>query len=518
LEAEQKLNRRIVLPFFFVLVLCGSLVTGTHVASADSDNPIRFYAFTLFSPLNKTYASSALTLNLTFSVGMGVRYSLCYYLDGKYQESIPFVVDNPDNELHVVCPAHASTKLPELSDGSHSLTVFLICSGLVLHPPSYNGTVYFTINPSGRTPANALAGQWFEKTPMPTARFNFGAAAVNGTIYAIGGLAKVFDEHAYEHGRTGTTNVNEAYDTATDTWAEKMPMPAPNWLDTFGIAVYHGKIYCIGGPANNVYDPATDTWEAKKTMPTQRHFLCANVVDGKIYLIGGRTMEKATDTGDYWLPGLVTYNVSDVNEVYDPATNAWTRKASLPNPVASYASAVVNNKIYIISGCTSSGNITDLVQVYDPQTDNWSLATPIPNPVENAAAGAVISTASSAIYVIGGCTESHRDAGSKFNQAYFPENDSWLAATPISVNTRALSTAVINNTLYAIGGISDNASFYSSAVYQYSPTELTTTPHPTMQLSQSPTSPLLVIALVATVAAVIVSVAVLLWKKPSTAK
>jgi len=361
-------------------------------------------------------------------------------------------------------------------------------------------------------PANALTEQWVEKAPMPTGRYNFGAATVNDTIYAIGGLAKVFDEHTYEHGRTGTTNVNEAYDSAADTWVEKTPMPAPNWLDTFGIAVYQGKIYCIGGPANNVYDPATDTWEAKRAMPTQRHFLCANVVDGKIYLIGGRTMEKATDTGDYWLPGLMTYNTSDVNEVYDSATNSWTRKASIPNPVASYASAVVNNKIYIISGCTPSGKITGLVQVYDPQTDNWSLAAPIPNPVENAAAGAVLNAASDAVYVIGGCTESHRLSGSNFNQVYFPENDSWTTATPINSNTRALSIAVVNNTLYAIGGISDNSDFYSSAVYQYSPTELTT-PHPTIKPSQSPTSPLLVIALVATVATVIVSVAVLLWKK-----
>ena len=41
--------------------------------------------------------------------------------------------------------------------------------------------------------ANALTGKWVEKTPMPTGRFNFGAATVNGTIYAIGGLAEIFD-------------------------------------------------------------------------------------------------------------------------------------------------------------------------------------------------------------------------------------------------------------------------------------------------------------------------------------
>lgn len=151
MEAEQKLNRKIVLPFFFALVLCGSLVATTHIANADADNPIQFYAFTLFSPLNKTYTSNALTLNLTFSAGLGIRYSLYYYIDGKYQEPIPFVIDNPNNEMHVIYPAYASINLPALSDGSHSLTIFLICAGLVMHPPSYNGTVYFTIDPSGRT-------------------------------------------------------------------------------------------------------------------------------------------------------------------------------------------------------------------------------------------------------------------------------------------------------------------------------------------------------------------------------
>jgi N-acetylneuraminic acid mutarotase len=364
-------------------------------------------------------------------------------------------------------------------------------------------------------PANALTSQWVEKTPMLTARCNFGAATVNGTIYAIGGLAEVFN--GYEHGHMGTTNVNEAYNTTTDTWVEKAPMPRPHWLDNFGIAVYGSKIYCIGGPANNVYDPAADTWEAKTPMPTSRHFLDANVVNGKIYLIGGLALEptpwqnKMVNDPHF---KLISYSSSDKNEVYDPVTDSWTEKAPLPYAVAFYSSAVVNNKIYVISGSTRDG-ITGFVQVYDPQTDNWSLAAPIPNPVENAAAGAVLNAASDAVCVIGGCTESHRLSGSNFNQVYFPENDSWTTATPMNSNTRALSIAVVNNTLYAIGGISDNSDFYSSAVYQYSPTELTT-PHPTIQPSQSPTPPLLVIALVATVATVatvIISGAVLLWKK-----
>ncbi len=370
-------------------------------------------------------------------------------------------------------------------------------------------------------PANALTTQWVEKTPMPTGRYCFGAAAVNGTIYAIGGLAKVFDERAYEQGRVGTTNVNEAYDTTTDTWIEKTPMPGPHWLDNFGIAVYGNKIYCIGGPANNVYDTATDTWEAKTPMPTSRHFLCANIIDGKIYLIGGLALEptpwqnKLVSDPKF---KLITYSHSDKNEVYDPVTDSWTEKTPLPHAVAFYSSAVVNNKIYVISGSTRDG-ITGLVQVYDPQTDNWSLVTPIPNPVDSAAAGAIINAAMpSAIYVLGGYTQR---VGSirrtNLNQMYFPENNSWALSVPMPTNRTSFSVVTVNDTLYAIGGMSDNSDFYSSTVYQYSLTELTT-PQPTMQPSQFPTPPSSVVGLVATVAAVIVSTAVLFWKKPSAAK
>ena len=109
------------------------------------DYYIRFYAFTLYSPLNKTYNTKFLTLNLSFTAGMGVRYSLYYYLDGKYVDVVPFSVEGAQ-EMHVTCPAIASTQLPELSEGSHSLTVFLTCQGLVLHPSPYNGTVFFTID------------------------------------------------------------------------------------------------------------------------------------------------------------------------------------------------------------------------------------------------------------------------------------------------------------------------------------------------------------------------------------
>ncbi len=319
-------------------------------------------------------------------------------------------------------------------------------------------------------PSDAQALSWVEKSPMPTARYMFGAVTANGTIYAIGGLTAVQDR--YHNNRTGTTNTNEAYNPATDTWVEKTPMPGPNWLNSFGIAAYQDIIYCIGGPANNVYDSTSDSWMAKTPMPTQRWFLTANVVDGEIYLIGGRTMTK--DNSPKALPGQLSYMISGENQAYDPAVDSWKELAPMPYPVASYASAAVDNKIYVFSGVMQNGDITNIVQVYDPQTDTWTTAAPIPNSVENSAAVTLTTSNTSAIHVLGGGTQKQRygnQSGTDFNQVYFPQNDSWTMGTPMIDNRNALGVAAVGDALYAIGGYTDGSSFYCSNIWQYKPVE-----------------------------------------------
>ena len=64
-----------------------------------------------------------------------------------------------------------------------------------------------------------------------------------------------------------------------------------------GVCMVDGKIYVIGGTrlhklifsTVNVYDPATDTWTIEDGMPGQRAGLSADLVNGKIYAIGGWT-------------------------------------------------------------------------------------------------------------------------------------------------------------------------------------------------------------------------------------
>jgi N-acetylneuraminic acid mutarotase len=42
------------------------------------------------------------------------------------------------------------------------------------------------------------------------------------------------------------------------------------------------------------------------------------------------------------------------------------------------SSVVLDGKVYVIAGFTSSGISTSDMQVYDPATDTWSRAAPLP--------------------------------------------------------------------------------------------------------------------------------------------
>jgi N-acetylneuraminic acid mutarotase len=272
---------------------------------------------------------------------------------------------------------------------------------------------------------SASEDSWAIMEPMPTARSGVGVVVVDGKVYAI------------------VKGINYEYDPATNSWTTKKPMPTPR--NSFGIAVVDNKIYVIGGSTgdytytdvNEVYDPAIDTWETKTSMPTKRLGLSASVVDGKIYLIGGRIGEP-------------TYAGVSATEVYDPSTDTWTTVDSITTPVSSHASAVVGKKIYIMGGYTRNTGGVNLNQIYDPETDTWSNGASIPTGVDGAAAGVTAGTTSTQrIFVIGG--KRGIDAVN-LNQVYDPKTDTWVSGPTMPTARYVLGVAVVDNSLYAIGG------------------------------------------------------------------
>jgi hypothetical protein len=126
-----------------------SLATGIHIVKADSNGNISFFSgVTLFSPINRTYNSRFLTLNFTFACGWGIKYSLNYSIDGKYGGPMPFVINNP-TELHVIYSATGLVQLPELSEGSHRLTVYVEGDLYDYHGANPPGAPFKPTTPNG---------------------------------------------------------------------------------------------------------------------------------------------------------------------------------------------------------------------------------------------------------------------------------------------------------------------------------------------------------------------------------
>jgi N-acetylneuraminic acid mutarotase len=308
---------------------------------------------------------------------------------------------------------------------------------------------------------------WAERAPMPTARAGLGVAVVNGKIYAIGGL----DNNTY-------LGVNEEYDPDTNSWTTKAPMPTAR--SGFAIAVYDRKIYVIGGTTGDstssasgftgkteVYDPATNIWKTKASMPTPRADLSAGVVDGKIYLIGGKK----------YIPSDPYYKESDANEVYDLATDSWSNKTAVPIATFGYASAVVDNKIYIIGGGTQFWERYDLTyvtanQVYDPAKDKWSSGATF-NPEGSYMASAATSgiDAPKRIYLMGGFILNDY---SNVTNVYDPGRNAWSTSSPMPTPRLYFDLAVVNDVLYAIGGFYNDT--WLNTNEQYTPDAYGTVP------------------------------------------
>ena len=98
------------------------------------------------------------------------------------------------------------------------------------------------------------------------------------------------------------------------------------------------------------YDPVTDDWTTKASMPTSRTAV-ASAVNGVIYVIGG----------------IGGGSILSTVEAYDPVTDVWTTKTSMPTSRTFLSTSAVNGKIYAIGGALGAPwNGISTVEAYDP--------------------------------------------------------------------------------------------------------------------------------------------------------
>jgi len=307
-------------------------------------------------------------------------------------------------------------------------------------------------------PASAqTGGKWTKAAPLPEAALELYAAAVGTKMYIFGGI---------EPNGVVPSGLVYEYDSAADQWTKKKAMVLPSHHNA--VTALNGRIYLFGGfaasstdkpgwlPIANSweYDPTNDSWKALAPMPTPRGAALAVALDGKIYVLGGEGMHPGDQPKPLWFVGAAHRSLNTVEE-YDPATNTWTTRSTMPTPRNHVAGGAVNGKIYVVGGRVgsvfvgSSDNL-DLVEVYDPVTDKWGASL---NRMPDARSGAGWGVYNGKIYVVGGEFSDNRMRGAfKALEAYDPASNSWDILQSLRFPRHSAGTAFIGNKLHVVGG------------------------------------------------------------------
>ena len=202
------------------------------------------------------------------------------------------------------------------------------------------------------------------------------------------------------------------------------------------VAVVKNRAYVIGGGAqshfdggvttNEMYDPDTDTWTKKADMPTARGWNPWVVLNDIVYIAGGIKAQAPVNAF----------------EAYDPATDKWT--VGLPvKPSASGASWGIGymGKAYFFAG-TANGN----TEIYDPVANKWTVGAARPSGADE---DHCVAEVDGKLYVIGGAGSPDRVAF----QRYDPITNVWedLGQVPNGGVTDGFAT-VTGHAIYVWGG------------------------------------------------------------------
>jgi N-acetylneuraminic acid mutarotase len=278
-----------------------------------------------------------------------------------------------------------------------------------LYPEVLNGKIYVAgglLNPRTQFSAHFEAydptkNAWTVLRPLPEARHHITLSAVNGLLYGVGGFTGGFPDW-----RAQPTMF--IYNPVANTWSKGTDLPVAR---AEGIsAVVNDKIYLIGGRIratedarlfndhidsvrNEVFDPTTKRWSARANAPTARNSAASAVIDGKIYVVGGRKFLRNPDRTNRQV------NVPNL-EVYDPKLDRWETRSPMPQAQSGLAATTLNGKLYVFGGeqWTPEQKVLAQSWVYDPKTNVWSALPPLPTPRHGLGASAV----GNRIFVFGG--------------------------------------------------------------------------------------------------------------------
>lgn len=328
----------------------------------------------------------------------------------------------------------------------------------------YLSTIIFSIAYTFASAQNFTAISWGSAAKQKYGVSEAQGRVVNGKLYSFGG----FDSQ-----KSTFTPAKRAYvyNPLTDTWSAIADLPYTPDGPGFGGVTHAGittdgtDIYIAGGYTSDSsgtkqFFGTKQVWKylisqnAYTKMPDLPIKIAAGqleYLDGKLHYIGGTNSARTEDLGNHY--------VLDLNNV----AAGWKTLASLPNPRNHAGSAVYKGKIYFIGG--QHGQDSKLVtqkqvDVYDPATNAWSRLADMPVPPGANGRGHIssgIAVMGTRIIVLGG--EIVHQTSINMVSAFSPDLNSWTNLTPLPQNRYSGVAGAMNGNIFYTGGSKTNTTF-----------------------------------------------------------
>ncbi|MEO6723746.1 MAG: kelch repeat-containing protein, partial [Blastocatellia bacterium] len=290
-----------------------------------------------------------------------------------------------------------------MNDKRRSHTATLLQNGQVLVIGGFDGSAALKTSELF-TPSNKT---WTKSVAFNDGRFSHTATMMpNGRVLLVAGNPN----------STVPLASTELHDPAQGTWTYTqssantptvMSVPRANHTATL---LANGKVLVAGGSdyfvthrSSDLFDATTGQWQPTGDLRTERQGHTATLLaDGRVLVAGGQ---------------LNNGTVLDTAEIYDPATGAWNFTGTMTLARFNHTATLLPSGRVLVIGGSSTGaanselgtNASSTVEVFDPATNQWTRLTPmkasrqqhtatlLPNGIVLVAGGILTSTSQTAI-------------------------------------------------------------------------------------------------------------------------
>ncbi|GAA0769414.1 Kelch repeat-containing protein [Brevundimonas olei] len=293
---------------------------------------------------------------------------------------------------------------------------------------------------------------WTPRASMPWPTQEIYCAAQDGSITVAGGLVRSAAGGLHINDRTAIYDVRA--DRWSE--GPRLPQPRhhPMLASAAGrIWAFGGYDRRDGGEwtaMTDIWAIDRGVWAQVGQMPQR---LCETVglsVGDRVHLVTGRS-PKGEANGQWNDQADVATHL-----VFDAAVNRWETARPAPMARNSAAGAVLDGKLFVAGGRTVDGGGTGRLDRYDPARDRWDTLAPIPaSPAtgRQVGGGLAMAEAGGRLIAFGGEWFEGRGGG-VFAETwiYDPARDAWTAGPAMRTPRHGLAAASVDGVIYAIGG------------------------------------------------------------------